>query len=40
MFIVSIIGALVLLASAPLYVFLPLLYLPFAFILALTKPYR
>jgi len=35
-----IIGILFLLASAPLYVFLPILYLPFAFILALTKPYR
>ena len=40
MLIVSILGFLFLVASAPIYVFLPLLYLPLAFINALTKPYR
>ena len=40
MLAVFIIGILFFMASAPLYLFLPLFYLPIAFILALTKPYR
>ena len=37
--ILIIIGFLFLIASAPLYLVLPLIYLPFAFIRALVKDY-
>ena len=40
MLIVFILGFLFLVASAPIYVALPLLYMPLAFINALIKPYR